>query len=117
MTRPLPDLTPEQMAALDRVRDVYGNDPQAVGVEDGTEDDFGDLISETLAALGAHPLDSDDPLEPGTPTGDAWERVQAAAPYCDAEDLTDWARVLLAVWNSDPVWVEPLYEAGVLTRA
>lgn len=45
--------------------DLYGDRPQDVGVEDGTEDDFGDLINADLpfAVLGYVPDDYDTDLE------------------------------------------------------
>lgn len=39
-------------AAGSRLQEMYGPDPTLVGAEDGTEDDFGDLIVDALDALG-----------------------------------------------------------------
>lgn len=112
---PLPELTGEQLAAIEEhVRPLYGDDPQAVGVEDGTEDDHGDMITDTLHALGidVNGLDYTD----GSLDMRAMDRAQAAASYCDSEDLVDWARVVLAAWQGDPVWVRPLVELDLLSE-
>lgn len=42
-----------------RLAEEYGDDPQDVGAEDGTEDDFGDLVSDLADFLfGFEPSDS-----------------------------------------------------------
>lgn len=92
---PIPELTDGQRLALARVRETYGDDPQAVGSEDDTEDEFGDLVAETLAALGVvNPFDDDDDDDDA-----AWQRAVDAGTYCDSESLEEWARVLLGAWN------------------
>lgn len=90
---PIPELTDGQRLALARVRETYGDNPQAVGAEDGTEDDFGDLIADTLNALGL--VDDREPEYDDA----AWQRADDAATYCDSESLEEWARVLLGAWN------------------
>jgi hypothetical protein len=100
-----PDLTDQQRAALAQVRETWGDDPQAVGVEDGSEDDFGDLVSETFEALG---FDLDEAGD------DTWQRALAAATYCDSENLEEWARVMLGAALGEPEVVEPLRRKGLL---
>ncbi len=50
-------MTLEELA--EELAAVYGPNPQDVGVEDGTEDDFGDLLSDAWAGLGG-PDEYDD---------------------------------------------------------
>jgi hypothetical protein len=73
----------------------YGEDPQEVGAEDGTEDDFGDLISEAVSGLGydAEAMFDTDPAR--------WERVQEAASVSVTTDMTTWLGELAAALGEE----------------
>ena len=68
-----------------RLRESYGADPQEVGAEEGTEDDYGDLLSETYALLGGN--DADDLL---------WQHFQDVAIASRCTDWDSWLAELSA---------------------
>lgn len=60
---------------------IYGPDPSAVGAEDGTEDDFGDLICEAVQRLGYSLEELSD---------EAWQHVQGVAAASQTTTMTGW---------------------------
>lgn len=72
----MPTDTERALATLDLIS-TYGVFPQEVGREDGTEDDFGDLICAVAEILG---IDSEDQV--------VWDRVQNAAAASTAQTMS-----------------------------
>jgi hypothetical protein len=66
--------------AIEWLTSLYGDDPSKVGTIDGTEDDFGDLISADLpfAILGEHTFDDEDLIDRMTDALDGVERWSEA---------------------------------------
>ncbi len=65
----------------------WGNDPQRVGAEDGTEDDFGDLISDAARLLERDPdLMSDED----------WMHFQEVAAGSRSTTMRAWIEELAA---------------------
>ena len=72
------------LAARSLVR-AYGVDPQAVGVLDGTEDDYGDLLLDAAELLD---VDVDD--------DETWQHFQDVAGECRATNMRAWLEHLAA---------------------
>lgn len=64
---------------------IYGSDPQAVGAEDGTEDDFGDLVCDAVELLGY-------PFE--TLSDETWDHVQDVAAAAQATTMDGWLAII-----------------------
>lgn len=82
-------------ALAERLVETYGDDPQEVGAEDGTEDDFGDLLSEAIKGLGYDAealIDTDEAR---------WERVQEAASVSTETDMSTWLGELAAALGEE----------------
>ena len=69
------------VGAADVLERQFGPDPQAVGAEDGTEDDFGDLLTEAALLLGRDPDAMED---------EEWQRFQDAAAACPETTMVGW---------------------------
>lgn len=67
---------------------TYGPDPQEVGAVDGTEDDFGDLVSEAAKLLGRDPDAMGD---------EDWQHFQDVAVECRSTDMAGWVAHLQAI--------------------
>jgi hypothetical protein len=96
MQRGLPGRArPGDEADADWLRGIYGDNPQEVGLEDGTEDDFGDLINDTLVRLGVS--------DPTALPEETWERVQDAAGDSQATTMEQWIHdIRYALREPDP---------------
>lgn len=82
------------MTGAEELTDRYGPNPQDVGAEDGTEDDFGDLIHDAVQILG---LDTDRVPD------DLWQAIQDAATNTDATDMDGFLDAILAVLPTTPL--------------
>ena len=84
----------------------FGPDPQVVGAEDGTEDDFGDLLTEAALLLGRDPEEMPD---------EAWQRFQDAAAACPETTMVGWLAHLQV--ETHPAFAELSPEArGLIAR-
>lgn len=80
-------------AAAEICRNETGEtNPQDVGTVDGTEDDFGDLISAAFDAMVGVELDT-SPAHTK-----AWDRVQEAAASTTATTMEEFCRVVYCAW-------------------
>jgi hypothetical protein len=59
----------------------FGRDPQLVGVDDGAEDDWGDLVGEAARLLG---------LDPDAMGDEEWQHFQDVAQECRATTMSAW---------------------------
>jgi hypothetical protein len=66
---------------------AHGPNPQMVGAEDGTEDDFGDLVHDAALRLG---------LDPEEMTDEEWQDFQDTAAGCQSTTMVDWLAHLQA---------------------
>lgn len=73
---------------IDRLVAAYGDDPQQVGAQDGTEDDFGDLLLDVAEELG-RPVDS--------MSDEDWQHFQDVAANCQSTNMGDWVAHLEAI--------------------
>lgn len=71
-----------------RLAEHYGPDPGLVGAEDGTEDDYGDLLCETYEAL-VGPMD-------GTEDDALWQHFQQIAGRSRCTTYEGWLAELQA---------------------
>lgn len=75
-------------AAAAELVERHGPDPQMVGADDGTEDDFGDLITDAATLLGRDPEAMAD---------DDWQHFQDVAVECRSTTMIDWLAHLAAI--------------------
>jgi hypothetical protein len=73
---------------VDELREAWGDNPQLVGAEDGTEDDWGDLICDAACVVG---------LDPETMSDEDWDHFQLVALESRATTLTAWLAPLEAL--------------------
>lgn len=80
--------------AVRYLKTIYGEDPSEVGVIDGTEDDYGDLLCEAYRLLGG----GDDPDF----DDDRWQEFQTVAQASYATAWGDWLLELAPVVAPPP---------------
>ncbi len=75
-----------------RLIEIYGPDPQEVGAEDGTEDDYGDLLLDAAEEIG-WPYESMSDEE--------WQHFQQVALDCRSTNMQDWLAHLAAITREE----------------